>query len=250
MLNGICSGFCIGFTKPQSSLKAATSNLEGAREHPDVVTDYLSTEVFLGHVAGPFLLQAVSQVHISRFRVIPKGHTGKWRLNVDLSHSRSHSVNDGIPKSLCSLKYITIDEAIKGILQLRQGALLAKIDIKSAFRLLPVHPADRHMLGMQWKDGVYIDTCLPFGLRSSPKLFNILSEFLAWIVKENNVFLNQARAWFLKIVSVRMSVCVCVCVCPPLRLLITSGVMWHDMDPMRLVKQVLQLLYGNCSSYG
>ena len=41
MLNGICSGFHIGFTKPQSSLKVATSNLEGAWEHPDVVTDYL-----------------------------------------------------------------------------------------------------------------------------------------------------------------------------------------------------------------
>ena len=33
----------------------------------------------------------------------------------------------------------------------------------------------------------------------------------------------------------------CVCVCRPPRLLITSGVMWRDMDPMRLVKQVLQL---------
>ena len=28
-----------------------------------------------------------------------------------------------------------------------------------------------------------------------------------------------------------MSVYVCVCVCPPLRLLITSGVMWCDIDP-------------------
>ena len=28
-----------------------------------------------------------------------------------------------------------------------------------------------------------------------------------------------------------MCVCVFVSVCPPLRLLITSGVMWHDMDP-------------------
>ena len=54
MLNVICSGFRIGFTKPLSSLKAATSNLEGAREHPDLVTDYLSTEVSLGGVAGPF----------------------------------------------------------------------------------------------------------------------------------------------------------------------------------------------------
>ena len=36
-----------------------------------------------------------------------------------------------------------------------------------------------------------------------------------------------ARIWFLKIVSVRTSVCVCLCVYvrPPPRLLITSGVM-------------------------
>ena len=33
---------------------------------------------------------------------------------------------------------------------------------------------------------IYIDTYLPFGLWSAPKLFNILSEFLAWIAKESN----------------------------------------------------------------
>ena len=37
---------------------------------------------------------------------------------------------------------------------------------------------------------------------------------------------------------------VCMCVSAP-RLLITSGVMWNDMIFIRLVKQVLQLLYGN-----
>ena len=52
-------------------------------------------------------------------------------------------------------------------------------------------------------------------------------------------FLNQAHAWFLIIVSVQMFVCVCVCVFvhPPPRLLITSGMMWHDMDPTLLVKK-------------
>ena len=56
-------------------------------------------------------------------------------------------------------------------------------------------------------------------------------------------FLNQAcaglwpaRAWFFEIdpVRERLYVClrVCVCVCPPPRLLITSGVMWRDMDPI------------------
>ena len=40
------------------------------------------------------------------------------------------------------------------------------------------------------------------------------------------------RAWFLKILSVQTSVCVvvCVCVCPPLRLLITSGMICTPYD--------------------
>ena len=45
----------------------------------------------------------------------------------------------------------------------------------------------------------------------------------------------------------RLYVCVFVCLSP--RLLITSGMMWRDVDSTRLVKQVLQLLYGNCSHY-
>ena len=155
LLEGICNGFRIGFTKPPSSLSAARSNLKGAREYPDIVNDYLSIEVFLGPVAGPFPPQANPQVHISHLGVNPKGQTGKWRLVVDLSYPKSHSVNAGIPKALCSLKYVAIDEAIKEIVRLGRGALLAKIDIKSVFRLLPVHKDDRHMLGMLWNGGIY-----------------------------------------------------------------------------------------------
>ena len=67
------------------------------------------------------------------------------------------------------------------------GTLLGKTDIKSAFRLLPLHPTDRHLLVMQWHQELFIDMCLPFGLRSAPKLFNILAEFLAWILKQQGV---------------------------------------------------------------
>ena len=89
------------------------------------------------------------------------------------------SVNYGIPSQLCSLTYVTIDDAILNILKSGKNTILAKIDIKSAFRLLPVHPADRYLLGMKWKDQIYIDHCIPFGLRSAPKLFNLLVDLLA-----------------------------------------------------------------------
>ena len=48
---------------------------------------------------------------------------------------------------------------------------------------------------------------------------------------------RPVHTWFLKIDPVRiisMCVCVClrVCVCPPSRLLITSGMMQHDINPI------------------
>ena len=40
---------------------------------------------------------------------------------------------------------------------------------------------------MRWNNNIYIDTCLPFGLRSAPKLFNILADLLLWIVEAKGV---------------------------------------------------------------
>ena len=186
VLNGISEGFRVGFTYRDSVLVPAKQNLQGAITHPAVVEDYLQTELSLGRLVGPFCPHVVPNVHISRFGVIPKNHQEtKWRLIVDLSFPSGQSVNDGIPKELCSLKYITIDDAINYIVRLGPGTHLAKIDIKSAFRLLPVHAADRHLLGVQWKGAVFIDTCLPFGLRSAPKLFNTLADLLAWIMEQH-----------------------------------------------------------------
>ena len=186
-ITGLTEGFRIGFRDQSTPLKSAKWNLSCALQHPDVVQTYLTEEMALGRVAGPFP-KSVPQAHVCRFEVIPKNHQpNKWRLIVDLSHPIEGSVNVGIPKMLCSLKYITVDLAIEHIKQIGQGTLLAKVDIKSAFRLLPVHPADRHLLAMRWDQHIFIDTCLPFGLRSIPKLFNVLADLLSWILEQQLV---------------------------------------------------------------
>ena len=118
VLKGISEGFRIGYSYGNSVLTSAKQNLQGAITHPDVVKDNLHTETKSGRLAGPFPPHAVSSVHISRFGVIPKSHqVGKWRLIVDLSFPADRSVNDGIPKELCSLRYITIDDAIDHIIR-------------------------------------------------------------------------------------------------------------------------------------
>jgi len=187
-ISGIQEGFRIGFSPRMTKLKSAKRNMSCALKHPAVVESYLADEITHGRVSGPFSDSSVPHAHISRFGVIPKNHQpNKWRLILDLSHPRGHSVNSGISKELCSLSYITIDNAIAQAQTLGRGTLLTKIDIKSAFRLLPVHPVDRHMLVMKWKQQLYIDNCLPFGLRSAPKLFNILADLLSWILEQQGV---------------------------------------------------------------
>ena len=68
-----------------------------------------------------------------------------------------------------------------------RGTLLAKLDLESAYRVVPVHPEDRPLLGMEWKDQLYVDAALPFGLRSAPKIFNALADGLMWIMKHRGI---------------------------------------------------------------
>ena len=71
-------------------------------------------------------------------------------------------------------------------MQLDQGALLAKTDIRAAYHLVPIHPLDRPWLGMKWQDAIYVDAMLPFGLRSAPKLFNAVADSLEWCKRDVN----------------------------------------------------------------
>ena len=85
------------------------------------------------------------------------------------------------------MQYITVDTAIRHIITLGQLTILAKLDVKSAFRLIPVHPANRHLVAICWNDKIYVDTCLPFGLRSAPEIFNILADLLSCILEQREI---------------------------------------------------------------
>ena len=68
--------------------------------------------------------------------------------DLDLSSPEGGSVNYGINPDLCSLSYVSVDDAARAITESGRGSNLAKIDIKNAYRMIPVHPEDRLLLGM------------------------------------------------------------------------------------------------------
>ena len=80
-----------------------------------------------------------------------------------------------------------MDVAVRKVLALGQGSLLAKFDVEGAYRTVPVHPEDRWLLGMRWRDQLYVDKVLPFGLRSAPKIYSAVADGLQWILREAGV---------------------------------------------------------------
>ena len=117
-------------------------------------------------------------------RVVPK-KDGIWRIIVDLSSPHGSSINDFTPKDDYTLHYASFDEALTLVACYGQKVLMAKLDIKHPFRLCPVCLEGRELLGIHWQGKFYIDLCLPFGLRSSPYLFNNLADAFEWLLKSN-----------------------------------------------------------------
>lgn len=188
MYKGLTTGFRIGFSRHHRQLHSRGTNHPSALANERVVQEKISTEVTAGRLYGPLPAHTTVPVHVSPLGLVPKAHqTNKWRLIVDLSHPTGSSVNDGISPDQCSLHYASVDDAVNIIQKLGRDTELVKLDIKDAYRIVPVHPADYHLLGIHWKGDTYIDRALPFGLRSAPKVFNAVADLVAWALHQQGI---------------------------------------------------------------
>ena len=76
-----------------------------------------------------------------------------------------------------------VEDAVRAISRLGSGANLVKVDIKSAYHIVPVHADDHLLLGIMWNDNLFVDCALPFGLRSAPRNFSTIADVLEWRAK-------------------------------------------------------------------
>lgn len=137
---------------------------------------------------GPFDTSPFSTHRINPIGIATRKYSGKKRLIIDLSaphNGNAQSINSLIPLAPFSLFYATVDNAIKFIKQAGRSAWLAKADISDAFKVMPLHPSQWHLFGVQWRNKLFFSVRLTFGCRSSPKIFNSLSEALCWIILNN-----------------------------------------------------------------
>jgi len=181
LLDGFLEGFNVHCLTKPSHLDS--KNLKSAFENPTAVALKLGKELEAGRLAGPFTKPPFPNFCTSPLGIVPKKAPGEFRLIHHLSYPHGSSVNDGIPKELSSVQYATINHAIQHIRTFGPGCWMAKTDIKSAFRIIPVHPTDFHLLGMKWQGEYYYDRCLPMGCSTSCSIFESFSTALEWIAR-------------------------------------------------------------------
>ncbi|XP_069584511.1 uncharacterized protein [Ranitomeya imitator] len=180
--DGFSFAFFIPFIwspEPQSA-----PNLQSAKELPNVLAEKLGKEIRLGRFRGPFNSPPFPNLRVSPLGIVPKKEAGKYRLIHHLSYPKGMSVNDGIPSDETAVTYISFDKAVDLVKNAGPGALMAKSDIESAFRLLPVHSDCHHLLGAKFEDLYYYDTCLPMGCSISCFYFELFSTFLEWVARK------------------------------------------------------------------
>ena len=149
LIKGFSEGFKINYQGPR--ITSTAPNLGSAYENPDVVDEKLQKERELGRIAGPFDSPPLANLRISPHGVIPKKTPGEFRMIHHLSYPKGASINDSIPPEFSSVKYASVDDAISLIQRHGKGCAMAKTDMRSAFRIVPVHPSDYPLLGFQWK---------------------------------------------------------------------------------------------------
>ena len=183
LVNGFKFGFDIGYRGvPNSNINV--SNLKSALERPIVVSEKIRKELEANRLVGPFPYPPFEFFQINPIGLVPKKEPDTFRLITHLSSPPGQSINDGIDHEFSEVHYSSIQDAISLLINLGKGVFMAKCDIRSAFRLLPVLPEQYHLLGMKWNDNYYFDKCMPMGARSSCNLFELFSTCLEFISKK------------------------------------------------------------------
>lgn len=182
LISGFSDGFKIHFSGTPSCQQV--KNLKSAEDNPSVIDQYIKKEIQAGRVEGPFHEPPFPKFQISPLGVVPKKQVGEYRVIHHLSYPEGKSINDGIDTAFTTVEYASIETAIRLVKQAGIGSHMAKTDVKSAFRLIPVHPEAHPLFCFQWKDKYYFDKCLQMGCSSSCQIFEEFSKAIEWIAQK------------------------------------------------------------------
>ena len=137
---------------------------------------------------GPYAPHECQGAVVSPMGVVPKGTLGAFRVIVDLSSPKGHSINNNLCRNLTHVAYSSMEDAALAMYSLGPHTELAKIDVHSTYRIVPIHLSEPVFLGVQWQGDILIDCQIPFGLASAPAIFSAVAEALEWVLVHRGIW--------------------------------------------------------------
>lgn len=182
LVHGLRNGVDVHYRGPRPSACKMSTNQKSTLESASEVAADIAAEVKAGRKAGPFSSPPLTGFFASPLGAVRKKN-GKLRIVHNLSWPIGASVNSKIEDLHCVLS--SFDAAMDLLVAQGKGTMLSKIDIASAYKCIPVRPADFALLGLHWEGKFYFDKTLPFGLSSSCAIWERYATAAEWAVLHN-----------------------------------------------------------------
>ena len=175
----------IGYEGDWTSRIAAPRQLTIEKETK--LFDNITEGLRKGWVAGPWDINDPTKppAIYSPADAVPKKGTTKFRAVHDLSEGNP-SINDGIDPDKYSPVVGSFAQALDLVAAAGKGCILLIMDIASAYSNIRVSRRSIMALGFIIGNLCFIEGRLPFGLRSSPAIWQELMDALLWITHRLN----------------------------------------------------------------
>lgn len=188
--HGLQFGFRTGVTSNLSSTYIPP-NHQSALSQPHTVASHISKELQLGRYSGPFspneLFLNIGHFRTAPLGVVPKPNSTSFRIIQDLSFPRNNptifSVNSEIDSSDYPCEWGTFAQCFFLVAAAPPGTQVSVFDVDSAYRNIPILPAEQHHFCVAWEGSIYIDHCVAFGSASSAGLFGRVADAFVAIIK-------------------------------------------------------------------
>ena len=174
LLEGLNHGFRISSIDERSNVKSVSvNNHPSVYKYRDIVEKELRSQIDCGY----YVVTDCKPTVISPLGAILKEDGVNVRLIHDGSRPFGEAMNDYCEPH--SVKYQSLQEALE---LAKPGTFLAKVDLKSAYRSVPISEMDYCLTGIEWtfegdvKPTWLFDTRLPFGSRLGPMTFHRCSQ--------------------------------------------------------------------------
>ena len=180
----LLDGIAHGFQLVSDISSVTTCDSKNYRSAIDAATKPRLDKLFLEELELQRFTRVDSKPHrIQAIGAVPKKDSSTPRPITDCSRPLHDSLN-----SYLTAESFTFD-SVDDVLKLSQPfSFFAVVDIKSAYRWVPIFPAHRTLQGFRWSfdDGpedFYVDNFLCFGLSIAPAIFQRISTAIARTVR-------------------------------------------------------------------